>query len=132
MREDIKILFLFAMLFCHIVDDYYLQGILAQLKQKDWWKAHAPDDLYKNDYKVALGMHGLSWSIMIHIPIVVFLLMCGQTLSVWFFLSVIVNAIFHAYIDDLKANKKSINLIIDQTVHVCCIAFIWEVFCLIW
>lgn len=29
-----KIFILALMIFCHIVDDYYLQGILAQMKQK--------------------------------------------------------------------------------------------------
>ena len=28
------VLIFFAMCFCHIVDDYYLQGILASMKQK--------------------------------------------------------------------------------------------------
>jgi len=25
-----------AMLFCHVIDDYFLQGCLASLKQKAW------------------------------------------------------------------------------------------------
>ena len=31
-----KIVILFTMIFCHIVDDYYLQGWLASAKQKTW------------------------------------------------------------------------------------------------
>jgi hypothetical protein len=31
-----------AMFFCHIIDDYYLQGWLATGKQRDWWKSNAP------------------------------------------------------------------------------------------
>lgn len=31
----IKLLLL--MIFAHIIDDYYLQGILAHMKQKVWW-----------------------------------------------------------------------------------------------
>ena len=38
------------MIFCHIVDDYYLQGKLASMKQKSWWEKNAPDRLYKYDY----------------------------------------------------------------------------------
>ena len=38
------------MIFCHIVDDYYLQGWLASAKQKQWWKDNAPDKLYRFDY----------------------------------------------------------------------------------
>lgn len=48
---------LITMIFCHIVDDYYLQGWLASAKQKSWWKKNAPDDLYKHDYLMALFMH---------------------------------------------------------------------------
>lgn len=31
-----KLLILATMIFCHIADDYYLQGILAQMKQRSW------------------------------------------------------------------------------------------------
>ena len=48
------ILFL-SMLFCHIVDDYYLQGWLASAKQKGWWRKNSPELLYKNDYVMALA-----------------------------------------------------------------------------
>ena len=41
---------LILMLFAHIVDDYYLQGWLASVKQKKWWEKNAPDKLYKFDY----------------------------------------------------------------------------------
>ena len=47
----IKLLLL--MIFAHIVDDYYLQGILASMKQKSWWtKQEGYKSLYKNDYKM--------------------------------------------------------------------------------
>ena len=59
------------MIFLHVVDDYYLQGILAQLKQKSWWEKNAPDPLYKNDYKVALVTHAFSWTFMIMLPITI-------------------------------------------------------------
>ena len=45
-----KILVLFLMLFLHVVDDYYLQGILASMKQKSWWQKNAPDNLYNLFY----------------------------------------------------------------------------------
>ncbi len=45
---------LLSMIFLHIVDDYYLQGILASMKQKSWWEENAPQRLYKYDYIVAL------------------------------------------------------------------------------
>ena len=27
-----------SMIFMHILDDYCLQGILASMKQKEWWR----------------------------------------------------------------------------------------------
>ena len=61
----IKTVLLLVMLFCHIVDDYYLQGWLASAKQKSWWEENAPDKLYKNDYIMALCEHAFSWTFMI-------------------------------------------------------------------
>ena len=60
---------LLTMIFLHIVDDYYLQGILAQMKQKKFWKEQAPDEKYKYDYIWALIMHGFSWAFMIMLPL---------------------------------------------------------------
>lgn len=62
---EIKILLL--MLLCHIIDDFVLQPIcLSKLKQKDWWEKHIYENvMYKDDYKMALFIHSMSWSIMI-------------------------------------------------------------------
>ena len=110
----IKIL-LFMILF-HIIDDFVLQPIsLSNLKQKKWWeKQEGYSDKYKDDYKVALAIHSISWSIMIHIPLVIMLPSLGQLALL---ISFIVNAVIHYYIDDLKANKLKINLFEDQMVH---------------
>jgi len=106
---------LLSMIFLHIVDDYYLQGILASLKQKKYWKENAPQDLYKYDYIVALFMHGFSWSFMIMLPIFIYVSFNLDFNMIIFF---IVNLLIHAYIDNLKANKFKINLIIDQLCHL--------------
>ena len=110
----IKIL-LFMILF-HIIDDFVLQPIsLSNLKQKKWWKKQEGySDKYKDDYKVALAIHSMSWSIMIHIPLVIMFPSLGQLALL---ISFIVNAVIHYYIDDLKANKLKINLFEDQMVH---------------
>lgn len=110
----IKIL-LFMILF-HIIDDFVLQPIsLSNLKQKKWWKKQKGySDKYKDDYKVALAIHSISWSIMIHIPLVIVFPSLGQLALL---ISFIVNAVIHYYIDDLKANKLKINLFEDQMVH---------------
>lgn len=106
---------LLLMIFCHIVDDYYLQGILASLKQKDWWKEHAPDKMYKYDYQMALFMHSFSWSFMIMLPLAVFY---GFMINWLFIVLFICNVIIHAVVDNLKANKKKLNLTEDQIIHL--------------
>lgn len=115
-----------SMVFCHIVDDYYLQGILANLKQKSWWKKQENyNDYYKFDYIVGLLMHSLSWAFMIMFPIALYF----HFQIDWVFgLTFAINAIIHCVIDDLKANKKTINLVLDQTAHIVQICATYAVF----
>jgi len=115
-----KLFILFAMIFAHIVDDYYLQGILAKMKQKKWWQENAPSRLYRNDYIVALIMHSFSWSFMITLPT---LFVSTNYILIVFFIAF--NTIVHAYVDNAKANKYSINLIVDQTCHLIQIISTW-------
>ena len=107
---------LLFMILLHIIDDFVLQPIsLSNLKQKKWWKKQEGySDKYKDDYKVALAIHSMSWSIMIHIPFVIMFPSLGQLALL---ISFIVNTVIHYYIDDLKANKLKINLFEDQMVH---------------
>ena len=122
-----EIIILYLMVFLHIVDDYYFQGILAQMKQKSWWEKNAPDPLYKNDYKVALIEHAFSWTFMIMLPITVLMVINNNILIVPWTVEFVVNWILHGYVDHLKANVHSISLVTDQTTHVCQIIAIWFV-----
>ena len=106
---------LLFMLFFHIVDDYYLQGILAKMKQKQWWKDNAPDELYRYDWVVALLMHACSWAFMIMLPIAYKL---GLVLSPSLGIVYSANVVIHAVTDNLKANKKKISLVTDQLIHI--------------
>ena len=124
-----KIALLIFMIFAHIVDDYYLQGWLASAKTKNWWKKNAPDKLYSKDYIMALFCHSLSWSIMVFLPILIYSLYNQIDLN-WFYLVLPINLIIHAIIDDLKANKFKINLIIDQSIHFIQIFITWLIFVL--
>ena len=103
------------MVFCHIVDDYYLQGWLASAKQRQWWKDNAPDKLYRFDYIWALIMHSFSWAFMIMLPIALF---NSFAISGAFVGMLVFNMIMHAFVDDLKANKRMINLWTDQFCHM--------------
>ena len=122
-----RTILLYTMVFLHIVDDYYFQGILAQMKQKSWWEKNAPDTLYKNDYKVALIEHAFSWTFMIMLPITVLMVVNNNILIVPWSIAFVVNWIIHGCTDHLKANVHNISLVTDQTTHVCQIIATWFV-----
>lgn len=120
---------LLSMIFCHIIDDYKLQqGVLVNLKQKSWWKENEPSYQYKFDYLMALLMHSTSWSFMMHLPLIIYVQNANLLLLVTF----LTNMIIHFVVDDLKANKRKINLIQDQTIHLVQILItwiIWSIYC---
>lgn len=111
------------MIFFHIIDDYYLQGILASMKQKSWWITNISDSskfsLYKNDYIAALITHAFSWTFMIMLPIAWYM---NFYINYDFILIFFINIVIHAFVDNQKANVKTINLIIDQCIHIIQIA----------
>ena len=123
MRTDVDNNFiLLCMLFLHIVDDFYLQGILANLKQKAWWQEHYPNALYRYDYVVALVMHAASWGFLIHLP----LAYVWQFNPPWYFYAAFVtNVIVHAVVDNEKANRLNINLLTDQLMHIVQVFVTW-------
>lgn len=105
-----------TMIFMHIIDDYCLQGILASMKQKSWWiEQKEYSNLYRYDYIAALLAHSFSWAFMIMLPVMIKL---GFDSLLWCVIAVLVNMIVHAIVDDLKANKKKINLVTDQMIHL--------------
>ena len=124
----IKLLLL--MILAHIVDDFYLQGNLAKMKQKVWWeKLFEYKSLYKHDYKMALLIHSMSWSIMILIPSMILL----PTVSSYLLLGAfIINTIIHYWIDNEKCNKLHINLMVDQTIHLLQVIVTWVLLCQMW
>lgn len=122
----IKILIL--MFFCHIIDDFVLQGKFTYLKQKSWWEKACKDDglsleKYKNDYKMALFEHSLEWSIAIMLPIIFLYNVSGWILLV----VVILNTILHYIVDNAKANQLRLNLIQDQLIHFIQIIVTWVI-----
>lgn len=121
-----KVLILFIMLFLHLVDDYYLQGILARMKQKKWWEKYTSNDLYKNDYIIALLEHAFSWAFMIMLPAIVFIFYNESYYNTkYYIVFFILNWFIHAFVDNMKANKLKINLIKDQTIHIGQILITW-------
>jgi hypothetical protein len=129
---SVKVLLL--MFLFDIIDDFVLQPIcLSKLKQKRYWieeckKYKLNFSKYDTDYITALLIHGLSWSIMIHVPL---MFLGGIRDDFFLLLSVLFNAVIHAIIDNLKANKLKINLDVDQCLHGLQIVITWIVFSLI-
>lgn len=129
-----KILLLLAMIFLHIVDDYYLQGWLASAKQKSYWEQNAPDELYKHDYIMALFMHSFSWAFMIMVvPSVYTLINTTNTNNVSLVIALffLINLCIHMAVDNSKANLKKINLVQDQLCHLVQILITWVAFVLL-
>ena len=103
---------LVLMLLGHLVADYTLQGWLANGKQESWWKkvcGGVIPDKYKHDYIAALVCHSLYWSIFVCSPFYA---------SSHFLSAIILNTAVHTIVDDLKANRKRINLMQDQLIHL--------------
>ena len=123
---DNKIYILLAMIFCHIVDDYYLQGALAKFKQKSWWEENYPAKMYKYDYIIALLEHAFSWTFMMMLPLFIANYMFGYIYDTEeFVILFIANLIVHSIIDYMKANMKIINLTVDQLLHILQIIITW-------
>lgn len=116
-----KFLILPVMIFIHILADFNLQGYLATLKQKSYWEENAPDKMYKEDYMVALFLHSFSWSFMIMLVPVIYILNFAISINTEFSVIIaffFINIVVHAVTDDLKANEKILNLKQDQFIHL--------------
>ena len=120
-----NVILFFAMIFAHIIDDYFLQGILASMKQKEWWQNNAPDRMYRFDYLAALLAHSFSWAFVISLPILI--MRCSALNTGAYIIVLLANTGIHAFVDDLKANRKTINLITDQSIHIAQILLTWAV-----
>ena len=123
----INLCILLSMIFLHIKDDYN-QGIIADLKCKDWWKKNEPDKKYRYDYIIVLLLHGFSWSFVIHLPIIMYYYFIGilpSINSIIFLLVLMGNAIIHGLVDHMTANARIMNLTIDQVIHICQIYILW-------
>lgn len=122
---------LLFMIFMHIIDDFRLQGIMASMKQRSWWEnQEGYNDKYRFDYIPALLCHAFSWSMMIHLPILVYFHFDMGDRWDLFIIVIIVQFLWHAFIDNMKANWKMINLVEDQGLHMLQIIISWFFFIL--
>lgn len=121
--NKLYVIVLILMLLAHFFADFHLQGILADMKQEQWWKQQ---DGYnskckcKYDYLAALAIHSAEWTLWVmmsplmllpHLDLCIFLLLAA------------LNTVVHSLTDNSKANYKDINLVQDQIIHLAQIAF---------
>ena len=64
---------------------------------------------------MALFIHAFSWAFSIMLPLAIYF---KFQIGISFLILFICNVILHMWTDNLKANKKTINLIEDQIMHL--------------
>lgn len=118
--SKLYVIVLILMLLAHFFADFHLQGILADMKQEQWWKRQdGYNSKYKYDYVAALAIHSAEWTLWVMIPL---FLLPHLDLGIFLLLAVL-NMAVHSLTDNSKANYKDINLIQDQIIHLAQIAF---------
>lgn len=123
-----RLFILLTMFFCHIFADYNLQGILASMKQKEWWRKQTTRQIYQNDYKMAMLEHAFAWSFVMELPLTVMAIVQDNMPLMWLTVATMVfNTAIHYHVDNWKANIKAINLIEDQAIHFVQIILTWAV-----
>lgn len=119
------------MFLLHFFADFNLQigAGLDKFKQKKWWKDQIDKEksvesmtrslrMYRHDYLCGLVCHGLYWSLVVCLPL---LLVGGCAYAA----NALIQGLIHASIDHEKANKFKMNLIEDQIIHAVQIIGIW-------
>lgn len=119
---------LILMFLAHIFADFHLQGILADMKQEQWWKRQERyNSKNKYDYIAALEIHSVEWTFWMMIPL---LLLPHLDLGMFLLLAAL-NIVVHSWTDDCKANYRDISLVQDQVIHLAQIAFTYAALVLV-
>lgn len=118
--SKLYVIVLILMLLAHFFVDFHLQGILADMKQEQWWKRQEGyNSKYKYDYVAALAIHSAEWALWVMMPL---MLLPHLDLGIFLLLAAL-NMVVHSLTDNSKANYKDINLIQDQIIHLAQIVF---------
>ena len=116
------ILLLVLMVALHTIEDFHVQGIMAQMKQRSWWVNNAPSPKYRYDHLPVILLHGLEWAVFVSLPL---MWASDWSLPDWFCALIAAMGLVHSVIDHLKANMLKINLVQGQALHMVQIAIIW-------
>lgn len=104
---------LLSMFMGHVIGDSVFQTSSISLKKREsYWKSYGNYKRYF--YIFYLLVHSFIWSSTIHISLLIIL---GVKYFNKILISYIVNILLHSIIDDMKANRKLFNLIVDQFLH---------------
>ena len=111
------------MILIHILEDFHLQGIMANMKQKVWWiNQPGYSRKYRWDFVPPLILHGFEWAVLVSLPL--FLL---ESAPEWYIAVVICMGLIHSGIDHMKCNRLEINLVQDQILHLAQILLLWGI-----
>lgn len=121
--NKLYVIVLILMLLAHFFADFHLQGILADMKQEQWWN----NSKNKYDYLAALVIHSAEWTLWMMIPL---FLLPHLDLGM-FLLMAALNIVVHSLTDNSKANYKDISLVQDQIIHLAQIALTYAALVLV-
>ena len=108
---------LFSMIFCHIIADFHIQNsFMAEFKQKKAWRGFGKER-YSRDWIPVLVIHAFSWSFFTFLPLLYYVYTKDITFNTLTDI-ILLNAIVHFIVDDQKCNRFTINLIVDQEIHI--------------
>ena len=126
--NKLYVIVLILMLLAHFFADFHLQGILADMKQEQWWKRQEGyNSKNKYDYIAALAIHSAEWTLWMMIPL---FLLPHLDLGMFLLLAAL-NMVVHSLTDNSKANYRDINLVQDQVIHLPQIAFTYAALVLV-
>lgn len=126
--NKLYVIVLVLMLLAHFFADFHLQGILADMKQEQWWKQQERyNSKNKYDYLAALVIHSAEWTLWMMIPL---FLLPHLDLGMFLLLAAL-NIVVHSLTDNSKANYRDINLVQDQALHLAQIAFTYAALVLV-
>lgn len=121
------------MFLLHFFADFNLQigSGMDKFKQRKWWSDQLPNNTverdrylifkkYRYDYLCGLVCHGLYWSLIVCLPI----LLAG---GFWYALNSLAHGAIHVFVDDAKANRMKLNLWQDQAIHALQVLLVWFV-----
>lgn len=113
------LLILFMMIFIHYLFDIFSLNVIEKYKNKEYFEKTFPKKMCKYDYINYLITDSYLWSMSILLPIIINI---NGHITWASFMGIIVNGIIRGIIEDLRINKKIINIF---SANIC---YIFQIF----